>query len=47
MIIKWNNDYKKGKVQKVKIKEEILPTAWHPDRVMDWCMIEDEMERWK
>ena len=25
-----------------KIKEELLPIAWHPNRVMDWCMSEDE-----
>ena len=46
-IIKWYNDYKKRKAQKAKIKEEILATAWHPDRVMDWCIIEDKKERWK
>ena len=33
---------KKGKAQKAKIKEELLPIAWHPDRVMDWCVPEYE-----
>ena len=28
-------------------KEELMPIAWHPGRVMDWCMTEDEKERWK
>ena len=25
-----------------KIKEELLLIAWHPNRVMDWCMSGDE-----
>ena len=25
-----------------KNKEELLPIAWHPNRVMDWCVPEDE-----
>ena len=41
--IGWYKGYQKRKAQKVKIKEELLPIAWHPDRVMDWCMSED---RW-
>ena len=41
-IIKWYDGYQKRKAQKAKIKEELLPIAWHPDRVMDWCMSEDE-----
>ena len=34
--------YKQRKAQKAKIKEELLPVAWHPDRVIDWCFSEDE-----
>ena len=30
------------KNEKAKIKEELLSIAWHPDRLMDWCMAEDE-----
>ena len=41
-LIKWYEDYQKRMAQKAKIKEELLPIAWHPDRVMDWCMSEDE-----
>ena len=41
-IIEWYNDYKKRKAQKAKIKEELLPIAWHPLRWWDWCMSEDE-----
>ena len=36
---------KKRRAQTAKIKEELLPIAWHPDRVMDWCMSEDEKRR--
>ena len=35
-------DYKKRKEQKALIREQILPIAWHPDRVIDWCFDEDE-----
>ena len=31
------------KAQNSKIKEELLPIAWHPNRVKDWCMSEDEV----
>ena len=41
-MIKWHKDYKRRKTQKAKIKEELLPIAWHPDRVIDWCMPEDK-----
>ena len=37
-MIEWYKGYKTRKAQKVKIKEQLLPTAWHPDRVMNWCM---------
>ena len=41
-LIKWYNGYQKRKVQKTKIKEELMPIAWHLDRVIDWCMPEDK-----
>ena len=34
-FIKWYEDYEKRKAQKAKIKEELLPIAWHPDCAMD------------
>ena len=46
-LIKWYRRYEKRKAQKVKIKEELMPIAWHPNRVMDWCMPEDEKRRRK
>ena len=27
---------------KTKINEELMPIAWHPTRVWDWCMTKDE-----
>ena len=36
--------YQKRKAQKVKIKEELLPIAWHPSRYQDWCIPEDEKQ---
>ena len=29
---------KKRQAQKAKIKDKLMPIAWHPDLVMDWCM---------
>ena len=43
-FFEWYDGYKKRKAQKATIKEELLPIAWHPDCVMDWCMSGDE--RW-
>ena len=43
-FFEWYGGYKKRKAQKAKIKEELLPIVWHPDRVMDWCMSGDK--RW-
>ena len=41
-LIEWYDGYQKRKAQKAKIKEEPLLIAWHLDRVIDWCMSEDE-----
>ena len=38
----WYEGHQKRKAQKAKIIEELLPIAWHPNRVMDWCMSEDQ-----
>ena len=46
-LIEWYENYKKRKAQKAKIKEELLPIAWHLDHVMDWCMSEDGKRWWK
>ena len=46
-LIEWYDGYQKHKAQKAKIKEELIPIAWHPDRLMDLCMPEDEKGWWK
>ena len=46
-LIEWYNSYQKRKAQKAKTKEELLPITWHPDRVMEWYMSEDEKRLWK
>ena len=32
---------------KKQIKDGLVPIAWHPDRVTDWCMSGDEGRWWK
>ena len=44
VFITWYKGYIKRKAQKAKIKEELMPVAWHPDRWWDWCMPEDEKQ---
>ena len=46
-FIEWYEGYQKRKAQKAKIKKELLPIAWSPDRIMNWCMSEDEKRQWK
>ena len=46
-IIKWYQGYQKQRSQKAKIKEELLPVAWHLNHAMDWCMSEDEKKLWR
>ena len=43
----WYDGYQRRKAQKAKIMEEFLPIAWHPNRVMDWSISEDEKGWWK
>ena len=31
-FFRWYEGYKKRKAQKAKMKEELMPTAWHPSR---------------
>ena len=44
-MIKWYDGYQKHKAQKAKIKELLL-IAWHPERVIDWCMSGEEKRLW-
>ena len=47
VLIKWYHDYQKREAQKAKIKDELVPIAWLPHRVIDWCMSENEKRCWK
>ena len=44
---KWYNGYQKRRAKKAKIKEELLPIAWHPGHVMNWCMSDYKKRLWK
>ena len=39
---KWYDDYQRRQAQKAKIKDELMPLAWHPSRWWDWCVPDDE-----
>ena len=41
-LIRSRNAYQKRKAQKAKIKEQLLPIAWHPSRWWNWCIANDE-----
>ena len=45
--IKWYKGYRNRMAQKAKIKDKLVPIVWYPDRVMNWCMSEDEKVWWK
>ena len=40
----WYEDYQKRQCQKAKIKEKLLPIAWHPSKYWDWCVLEDKKQ---
>ena len=40
-FFEWYDGYKKWKAQKVQIKKELMPVAWHPSRWWNWCVPED------
>ena len=46
-LVKWYDGYKKRKVQKASMKEELMPITWHPSEWWDWCVPEDEKNRRK
>ena len=46
-FIKWYKGYQKCKAQKAKIKEDLLPIAWHPSRWRNWCVPQDEKQETK
>ena len=44
-MIRWYYGYQRRKAQKASIKEKLLLITWHSNRVMKWCMSEDE-KKW-
>ena len=46
-LIECFKGYQKRRSQKASLIEELMPIAWHPDHVMDWCMSEDKKGWWK
>ena len=46
-FVEWYNRYKKRKAQKIQIKKELMPIAWHPSSWWNWCVPEDEKKRKK
>ena len=41
-VLRQYKGYEQHKAQKAKIKEELMPVAWHPDRWWNWCVPEHE-----
>ena len=41
-VLRWYKKYEQRKAQKAKIKEELMPVAWHPDRWWNWCVPEQK-----
>ena len=43
-VIKWHNkdSHQKWEAQKAQIKKELMPIAWHPSRLWEWCVPNDE-----
>ena len=44
-MVEWYDGQQKCKDQKTQIKKELMPTALHPSRWLDWCVPEDEKKR--
>ena len=42
VLITWSDAYIKRKAQKAKMKEELMPVAWHRDRWWNWFVPEGE-----
>ena len=38
----WHNKFEKRKEFKENLSEELMPVAWHPAKLWDWCLSEDE-----
>ena len=43
-FFEWYDGYKKQKTQKASIKEDLLPSAWHPSR--HWGVCQKMRKKW-
>ena len=41
-FIVWYNEFKQRKVYIEEIYKDLMSIAWHPSRMWDWCIPEDE-----
>ena len=41
-FLSWYSKFKKGKALKKWLNEEVKLVAWHPRRLWNFCMSEDE-----
>ena len=44
-LLAWHIKFKKRKSLKKKISEELMPIAWDPKRLLNFCMSEDDKKR--
>ena len=38
----WRNKFKQRQAFKKKISKELILLAWHPTRLWDWCLPDNE-----
>ena len=41
-LLAWHTKFEKCKALKKELNKELMPAAWHPNRLRDWCMLEDK-----
>ena len=44
-LLAWHIIIEKRKILKKELKEKLMPLAWHPKRLWDWCVSEDEKKK--
>ena len=44
-LLVWRNKFEKRKAVKRKIGKELIPTAWHPTKRWDWCLLKNEKNK--
>ena len=41
-LLAWHSKFEKSKALIKELNEELMPVAWHPKRMWNFCMWEDE-----